>query len=130
MEAAARRLDLDFRGGSKRRRRDSPLAPQRDTELTSGPWSATLAQSFSAGYIDANVNASNRERRVGAYETWDVQLDYRGFTNLKIAAGIFNLFDRAPPFSNQTSLGQFMYDPRYADPRGRTFYARLTLAFG
>ena len=97
---------------------------------TSGPWSATLAQSFSAGYIDANVNASNRERRVGAYETWDVQLDYRGFTNLKIAAGIFNLFDRAPPFSNQTSLGQFMYDPRYADPRGRTFYARLTLAFG
>ena len=37
--------------------------------------------------------------------------------------------DRDPPFSNQSSLGQVMYDPRYADPRGRVFYAQLSMAF-
>ena len=41
----------------------------------------------------------------------------------------FDLFDRAPPFSNQSSFGQVMYDPRYADPRGRMLYAQVTLAF-
>jgi iron complex outermembrane receptor protein len=46
-----------------------------------------------------------------------------------VALGIKNLFDRAPPFSNQTALGLVMYDPRYADPRGRVFYAQLAVSF-
>ena len=46
-----------------------------------------------------------------------------------LTLGIVNLFDRAPPFSNQSAAGQVMFDPGYADPRGRTFYARIALAF-
>jgi hypothetical protein len=37
--------------------------------------------------------------------------------------------DRAPPFSNQPFSRQVGFDPVYADPRGRTLYTRLTLAF-
>jgi iron complex outermembrane receptor protein len=94
-----------------------------------GPWGATLAQTFSCGYIDENLNAAGKERRVGSYDVWDAQGTYTGFRNTTIALGIRNLFDRAPPFSNQSSFGQVMYDPRYADPRGRMFYAQVTLAF-
>jgi iron complex outermembrane receptor protein len=96
---------------------------------TRGEWGATLAQAFSSGYIDANLDASKRERRVGAYESWDAQVTYAGLDATTIAVGIVNVFDRAPPFSNQNSLGLFMYDPRYADPRGRVFYAKVAVAF-
>jgi iron complex outermembrane receptor protein len=94
-----------------------------------GPWGATLAQTFSCGYIDENLNAAGKERRVGTYDVWDAQGTYTGFRNTTIALGIRNLFDRAPPFSNQGTFGQVMYDPRYADPRGRMLYAQVTLAF-
>ena len=94
-----------------------------------GPWGATLAQNFSSGYIDEKLNASNNERRVGTNEIWNAQGTYSGFRNATMTLGIKNLLDRAPPFSNQSTFGQVMYDPRYADPRGRVFYARVTLAF-
>jgi iron complex outermembrane receptor protein len=94
-----------------------------------GAWSATLTQNSSSGYIDANLDAAKTERRVGSYEVWHLQGTYSGFRNTTIAFGIKNLFDRAPPFSNQGDQGAVMYDPRYADPRGRMFYAKLTFAF-
>ena len=96
---------------------------------SNGPWGGTLAQTFSSGYTDANLDGAGRERRVGAFDIWDLQGTYTGFENTKIALGIKNLLDRDPPFSNQSALGQVMYDPRYADPRGRVFYAQLTMAF-
>jgi iron complex outermembrane receptor protein len=95
----------------------------------SGYWGATLAQTFSSGYTDANLDGALRERRVGAYDIWDLQGTYTGFEHMNIAVGLKNLLDRDPPFSNQTALGQVMYDPRYADPRGRVLYAQLTVAF-
>ena len=96
-----------------------------------GSWGATLAQNFSSGYTDENFIdlAKTIERRVGAYEVWNAQGTYAGFRNATIALGIKNLFDRAPPLSNQSTFGQVLYDPRYADPRGRVFYAQLTFAF-
>ena len=95
----------------------------------SGPWGATLAQTFLSGFIDENLNAAGKERRVGSYEVWDAQGTYTGFKNTTIELGIRNLFDRAPPFSNQSTFGQVTYDPRYADPRGRMVYMQVTLAF-
>jgi iron complex outermembrane receptor protein len=94
-----------------------------------GPWGATLAQVFSSGYTEVNPSPPNNERRVGTYDVWNFQGTYSGLRNTTVALGIKNLFDRAPPFSNQTALGLVMYDPRYADPRGRVFYAQLTFAF-
>ncbi len=70
-----------------------------------GPWSATLAQTFSSGYTDANRDGAGRERRVGAYDVWDLQGAYTGFDHATIALGIKNLLDRDPPFSNQSYIG-------------------------
>jgi hypothetical protein len=46
-------------------------------------------------------------------------------------AGVQNLFDTAPPFSNQAfySLSLSGYDPSYTDPRGRFFYLSGTYVF-
>jgi iron complex outermembrane recepter protein len=95
----------------------------------SGPWSATLAQNFTLGYTDGARNPAGNLRRVGSYELWNVQGTCACFKNTSIVLGIKNLFDRAPPFSNQTAFMQTGYNPQYGDPRGRMFYARLTLAF-
>ena len=43
--------------------------------------------------------------------------------------GVRNLFDRYPPYSNQTDVFKANYDPRFADPTGRTFYFRGGYSF-
>ena len=92
-----------------------------------GPWGATLAQTYQSGYEDANqIPPPFPPRRVSSYDVWDVQARYAGFKNTAIALGVKNLMDRAPPFTNSAPTG---WDPQYADPRGRMFYARLTFAF-
>jgi iron complex outermembrane receptor protein len=99
-----------------------------------GRWGATLAQTYQSGYVDANVDRTGRPlavapRSVSSYEVWDLQGRYGGFQSTTIALGVKNVMDRAPPFSNQTFTRQIGYDPKYADPRGRIFYARLTYTF-
>jgi iron complex outermembrane receptor protein len=97
-----------------------------------GPWGFTLGQNWQKGYTDiAATTPGTPSRRVGAYELYDVQLRYGGFKNLELRAGIRNLLDKDPPYSNaggQTSF-QGGYDPVYADPRGRYYYAGLTYKF-
>jgi iron complex outermembrane receptor protein len=101
-----------------------------------GPWSATLAQTFQSGYgecnqltLDPDTGACTGTRRVGTYDVWDIQGRYTGFRNTTVAFGIKNLFDRNPPFT-QSGLGfSGGYDPVYADPRGVTYYAKLTFSF-
>jgi len=91
-----------------------------------GTWGATLTQTYQSGYEDLNQTAPLPPRRVSSYELWDAQARYAGFANTVIALGVKNLMDRAPPFTNAAPTG---WDPQYADPRGRMFYARLTYAF-
>jgi iron complex outermembrane receptor protein len=81
------------------------------------------------GYTDGNLNPAGNVRRVGSYELWNVQGTCLCFKNTSIVLGIKNVFDRAPPFSNQTFYQQTGYNPQYADPRGRMLYASLTFAF-
>jgi iron complex outermembrane receptor protein len=99
-----------------------------------GAWGATLVQTFQSGYEDVNsfpprLRPPPAPRRVSSYELYDLQFRYTGFRNWSIAAGIRNLFDRDPPFTNQPFTAQVGYDPTYADPRGRSYYARLGYAF-
>jgi iron complex outermembrane receptor protein len=94
-----------------------------------GPWGATLAQVYSSGYTEINPTPTQSERKVGAYDIWNLQGTYSGLKNTIVTLGIKNLFDRAPPFSNQNSQGVVMFDPRYADPRGRLFYAQVAVSF-
>ena len=100
-------------------------------DWSSGPWGFTLGQSWQKSYNDLPPTGTTPLRRVGAYELYDLQARYTGVKNLELRAGIRNLFDRDPPYSNaggQTSF-QGGYDPAYADPRGRFFYAGLTYQF-
>lgn len=102
---------------------------------SNGPWSATLDQTFQSGYAECNeitrdpdTGACNGDRRVGAYEVWDIQGRYAGLSNALFVLGIKNLFDRNPPFT-QSGLGfSGGYDAVYADPRGVTYYAKLAVS--
>ena len=40
-----------------------------------------------------------------------------------------NLLDKEPPFSNQGTMFQKGYDPRYTDPIGRAYYLRGSYTF-
>jgi iron complex outermembrane receptor protein len=98
-------------------------------DWTLGPWGATVAQNFTAGYTDTNFDAAGNERKVAPNDIWNVQASYSGFRNTTLVLGVKNIFDRAPPFSNQQFFFQVGYNPQYSDPRGRMLYGSLTFAF-
>ncbi|MGH6608648.1 MAG: TonB-dependent receptor domain-containing protein, partial [Burkholderiaceae bacterium] len=91
---------------------------------TLGPWAATLANKFKSGYDDQDpVN------EVVSYSTWDLTGTWTGFRGLTVTAGVRNLFDEDPPFTNQNTTFQRGYDPRFTDPRGRTYLVRVGYKF-
>ena len=97
-------------------------------------WGATLGQSLQSGYVDANVDRVGAPlavppRRVASYLLMDIQGRYTGFRHVTLALGVRNLMDRAPPFSNQPNTREAGYDPNYADPRLRVFYARVSYSY-
>ncbi len=94
-----------------------------------GPWSATLSQRYSSGYVDQNAVAEQYMRDVSANSVWTLSGAYTGFRNATITAGIKNLLNTDPPFSNQNANPQTGYDPRLSDPIGRAYYVRLTYKF-
>ena len=96
-----------------------------------GPWTATAAQNFQAAYTDFPSNISGATRRVGVYETFDLQASYLGFKGFRLTAGVKNIFDRDPPYSNVGGSVFFQagYDASYADVRGRFIYGKVTYAF-
>jgi iron complex outermembrane receptor protein len=92
----------------------------------------TLGNTYLSGYRDQNVDGlaapaySNRD--VEAYSLWDLTGSYRVNQNLRIRAGVLNLLDTAPPFTNQSRYFQVTWDPTYGDPRGRSFFVSLNFA--
>ncbi|NHZ82328.1 TonB-dependent receptor [Massilia sp. CCM 8695] len=100
-----------------------------------GPLSATVSNTFSASYDDQNsaINIDDGSvvaaNRVKAYSLWDMSLAYEWGKNLKLRAGVQNMFDKAPPYSNQANFFISGYDPSYTDPRGRRIYASVNYAF-
>jgi len=94
-----------------------------------GPWSATLQQTFYSHYRDQNPNPDGSARRVKAYQLWDLTGSYAWSKELRIRAGIRNLFDSNPPRSNQIYSFLAGYDPNYTDPRGRSLYLAANYSF-
>ncbi|MBI3714358.1 MAG: TonB-dependent receptor [Burkholderiales bacterium] len=97
--------------------------------LSSGAWSGTLSQRYSSSYLDQNQVAEAFRREVAAYSIWTFSLNYTGWKNLNLSMGVKNLLNTDPPFSNQAPNPQSGYDPRFADPIGRSFYMRATYKF-
>lgn len=95
-------------------------------------WSANLANRFTSGYWDQNLTEFGGDydfNKVGKYSLWDLTGTWQGVKGLTITAGVLNLFDEDPPFSNQGATFQVQYDPRLASPIGRQWVARIGYEF-
>ena len=96
-----------------------------------GPWAASVVQNFQAAYTDIPSNITGATRRVGVYETFDLQGTYTGVKGLTMTLGMKNVFDKDPPYSNVGGAVFFQagYDASYADVRGRFVYGNVRYAF-
>lgn len=103
--------------------------------------SHSLTAYYKSGYKDAvlvaddeavrTVNADgtlgdyvDSQRKVKAYTTFDWQSKINFTKSLSLTAGVRNIFDRDPPFSQRIAGGgnHLGYDGRYTDPLGRQYY--------
>jgi len=105
-----------------------------------GDWTSTLTQVYStgyAGYIPPGVASSAVKPAawdplVRPYVLHHLTVSYSGFKNLTLSAGVKNLLDRDPPFANSydTNTGSgSSWEPRVADPRGRSYLVGAQYTF-
>ncbi|MFZ6743390.1 TonB-dependent receptor domain-containing protein [Undibacterium sp. JH2W] len=99
---------------------------------TQGDWTGTFMQIYRDGYQDqvlpgvqsGLVTPSDYNPTVKAYAIYNISATYSGIKNLTLTAGIKNLFNTDPPFAitydSNTGAGS-SWEPRVADPRGRSF---------
>ena len=66
---------------------------------------------------------------VEAYTLVDLSASYKFNKMTSLTIGVKNLFDKDPPFSNQSNRSQRGYDPRYTDPLGRALFVRAAYGF-
>lgn len=89
-------------------------------------YSAYDDQNSAINIDDGSIVAANK---VKAYSLWDISAAYTPSKALTLRAGIQNLLNTSPPFSNQANFFISGYDPSYTDPRGRFFYVSAQYAF-
>jgi iron complex outermembrane recepter protein len=103
-------------------------------------WVATVRQQYSTGYAGyvppgvANGNASTPlwDPVVKPYTLYHASVSYSGFKNLTLVLGVKNLLNVDPPFANSydTNTGSgSSWEPRVADPRGRSYLLNLEYKF-
>ncbi|HEY5723938.1 MAG TPA: TonB-dependent receptor [Allosphingosinicella sp.] len=97
----------------------------------------TLTQIFRQGYknfaLPASATRPDYNPRVSDYILYNLSVTYSGAApGLRLTAGIKNLFDRDPPFAitydSNTGAGS-SWEPRIADPRGRSFTVAAEVKF-
>jgi iron complex outermembrane recepter protein len=106
-------------------------------DLKTANWDHTLSQNYQSGYTDIvgtiqdNTVADFKPNIVKYYSVYNFQTAFTGFKSWRLAAGIRNLFDTKPPYTNAGGQNWFQagYDPGYVDPRGRFFYTTVTYKF-
>ncbi|MEJ6007109.1 TonB-dependent receptor [Paucibacter sp. AS339] len=93
-----------------------------------GAWAASLTNSYLSGYTDQTI-VGKVDRRVGQYSLWDLTASWSVNSALTLRAGVKNMFNTAPPFSQQAWFFLSGYDPSYTDPRGRFAYLSAQYQF-
>lgn len=97
-----------------------------------GPWVASISQLHRSGYTNqelpgvtsGRVDPPDLHVRVKPYTIYNLSAGYRPNDAWSITAGIKNLFDKDPPFAityDSNSGAGSSWEPRVADPRGRSF---------
>lgn len=102
-----------------------------------GPWSTTFSQNYTGGYqaerdgFGSGFTAAGAPDRIKSYTLYNLTGTYTGIKNLSITAGIKNLFDTKPSFSNHNvdNVAGAGWDGRVGDPRLRSFILRLNYKF-
>ena len=97
-------------------------------------WSSRLAIRHKTGYYDMNlpstvVGGPDFYQFVKPYTLFDLSFTAKPIKAVSVTAGVKNLFDTDPSFSNQSTRSQRGYDPRYTDPLGRTVFVRGSYTF-
>ena len=90
-----------------------------------GSLSAGVAAHYKSGYIDQAAKGKD-PALVSSYTTLDTYGAWKPTKALTLTLGVRNLFDTDPPKSRQALTFQQGYDPRFADPTGRAYYARAS----
>jgi iron complex outermembrane receptor protein len=100
-----------------------------------GPWNTTLSFNHKSSYLDEDrtpyTATATPRREVGEYTTFNLVATYTGVKNLSVSAGVINLLDKQPPFTwhNVDNVVGAGWDPRVADPRGRTVSISIDYKF-
>lgn len=97
-----------------------------------GKWTGRVSQLYRSGYMDyiapgilaGLITPVNWNPKVDEYITYNTSLTYKWSKDITVIAGIKNLFNQDPPFTvaydTNTGAGS-SWEPRVADPRGRSF---------
>jgi iron complex outermembrane recepter protein len=105
-----------------------------------GNWSMLVSNLYRNAYTDAVlpgvanglVRPPDWKPRVAPYSTYGLSVTYRGIKNITVIAGVKNILDEDPPFSatydTNTGAGS-SWEPRVADPRGRSYTLRVDYKF-
>jgi iron complex outermembrane receptor protein len=96
--------------------------------VSKGDWGFLLSNLYRDGYKDELPDAGKSappagfNPNVASYTTWGLSTTYTGIRNTTVTVGLQNLFDRTPPFTahNVDEVVGAGWDPRVADPRGRS----------
>lgn len=96
----------------------------------------TFSQIFRNGYknqaLPGSAARSDFNPRVKEYITYNASLSFIGIPGYKLTAGVRNVFDKDPPFAitydSNTGAGG-SWEPRVADPRGRSFTISVETKF-
>ena len=100
-----------------------------------GPWQGTLSVNYRDSYEDEDRTSYTVNqpvtRQIDSYTTYNLVGTYSGIKNLTITGSVLNLFDKDPPFTwhNVDAVIGAGWDPRIADPRGRTYSLAATYKF-
>ncbi len=107
---------------------------------TNDDWTVSLSQLFRNGYrnqqlpgvANGTVNPANDELRVDNYVIYNLSVGYRLNDAITLTGGVRNIFDTDPPFAvtydSNTGAGS-SWEPRVADPRGRSFTLQARVRF-
>jgi iron complex outermembrane recepter protein len=99
-----------------------------------GHWNTTGSFKFQSSYDDEDRSPYTNNptpRKVESYTTFNLFTTYSGIKGLTLTGGIINLLDKQPPFThhNVDNVVGAGWDPRVADPRGRTVSVSMRYDF-
>lgn len=98
-------------------------------EWAQGSFNVVLGNTYYSSHTDDSYLPNTAPRKVGDYSLWDLSASWKPTKALTLRAGVLNLLDKVPPFSNQSYYFLSTYDPTYTDPRGRTGFLSLAYSF-